>query len=333
MLFEAAMHVTRDRVALQLWRNPDMSCVLERQLVRADGVTMTQILLAADRDTLQEFIAADPYGEHLRPQYESLCRIHREQLESQSGRPAARQRPCDPLDQIGRVRGCPNEAELMAIISGVLLPLGAQSYTYRWLHVDERTGAIDGQRCLIGCHPGWIHAYISHQWYRTDPVIEYARKNGALILAGDIESFGDDGRAREAAAQYGFRSAIVCPAHRPSGTLIGLLQAGNELPQPEGERVLWQDRSRALLRSLTEEILEWRIVAQREEEASRIDLDPRERIVLRLVRAGRTACNVADSLGLSERTVYDIFKKINRKLGVSHITRAAAMATDKGLIE
>ncbi len=331
ILFEADVHIARDRVVLRLTRDADAPCLLERQLVRADGVTMTQVLSAADRATLQEFIIADPYGDHLRAQYQSISRAHHEQLESHSRRPAARPAPSDPLDEIGRIRLCSNEAQLTAIMSRVLPQLGGQSYTYRWLHVDERTDAVAGQRCLVGCHPGWTHAYISHQWYRTDPSIEYARRHGALTLAGDIETFGDDHRAREAAARYGFRSAIVCPAHRPPGTMIGLLQVGNELQQPEGERVLLEHR--VLLRSLAEEILDWHIAARREEAASRVDLDQRERVVLRLVRAGRTACNVADSLGISERTVYDIFRKINRKLGVSHISRAAAMATDKGLIE
>ncbi|PTB17038.1 hypothetical protein C9I57_30300 [Trinickia symbiotica] len=219
----------------------------------------------------------------------------------------------------------------MTIASRILTQLGGRCYTYRWLHVDQRAGAITGQRCLVGCQPGWVHAYIRHQWYRNDPFVDYARRNGGPALASEIDAVGDHQWANELADRYGFRSMLVCPAHPPSGALIGLLQVGNELQQSTGEPTLWQHR--VLLRALADEILDWGIATQREEEASLLDLDQRELTVLRLLRAGRTACNVAENLGISERTAYVIFRKINQKLGVSHIARAVDAATARGLIQ
>ncbi|WP_233446752.1 helix-turn-helix transcriptional regulator [Paraburkholderia terrae] len=332
VIFEVDVHVSRDRVLLRM-RQTNATCLLERQLIRRDGATFTQVLSIDEDDTLLEFVAADPYADHLRAQYQCIDRLYREQLANRSAQPESGQPLRDPLDEICHIRASTNEGELMKIMGRVVPQLGGRSYTYRWLHVPDRTRAITDQRCLIGCHPGWMHAYISQQWYRKDPSLDYALRNSTSTLASDIEALGDDHRAKDVAARYGFRSAVVCPVHRPSGTVIGLLQIGNGLPQPEGERVLWQDRHRVLMRALADEVLNWHIDALRDEEASRVALDKREQAVLRLVRAGRTACNVADTLGVSERTVYDIFQKINRKLGVSHITRAVAMAIDKGLLD
>jgi DNA-binding CsgD family transcriptional regulator len=333
VLFEADVHVARDRVVLRLRRQTNASCLLERQLVRRDGASYTQVLSTDNDGTLLEFVAADPYRDHLRAQYQSIERLCGDRLASQSDHRESKQPLRDPLDEICRIRDSSNEGDLMQIIGRVITQLGGSSYIYRWLHVPDRAGAVTDQRCLIGCHPGWMHAYISQQWYRKDPSLDYALRNNTPTLASDIEAFGDDHRAKDVAARYGFRSAVVCPVHRPLGTVIGLLQVGNGLPLPDGEQVLWKDRHRVLMRALADEVLNWHIDALRDEEASRVALDPREQAALRLVRAGRTACNVADMLGVSERTAYDIFRKINGKLGVSHIARAVALAIDKGLLD
>jgi DNA-binding NarL/FixJ family response regulator len=110
-----------------------------------------------------------------------------------------------------------------------------------------------------------------------------------------------------------------------------MLQVGNDQPPPEGEGELLAHR--LLLRAITEEMLDWRIAILRKEAARLIDLDSRELAVLRLLRNGRTACNVADSLGISQRSVYLIFQKINGKLGVSHIARSLEKVKINGLLE
>ena len=331
VLFDADVRILKDRVILRLVREPNLPCVLEHHLIRIDGTTLIQVLALSESATLEDFVAADPYGDHLRAQYESIGRI----CEEEGGRAAVRHRVLrdrlDALADIGAIASCSSESDLMRTTTRVLAQLGGQSYTYRWMHIDEKSGAAAVQRCLVGCHPAWLHTYIKHLWYRRDPFVEYARRNGAPALSSDVAAFGDDHWARDVASRYGFRSSVVCPAHPPSSSVMGLLQIGNELPPEEGEKVLWQNR--VLFRALAEEMLDWGIARQRREEASRVALEPRELAALRLLRDGRTAFHVAESLGVSERTAYGIFRKINDKLGVSHIARAVEMAAERGLIE
>mgnify|MGYP001556947158 CR=1 FL=1 len=331
LLFDADVRILRDRVVLRLSESDDACCLLEYRLMRGDGTTLIQVLHLTDVATLQEFIAGDPYGDHLRVQYQSIGRAYQER--SNKGAMPRRTRPeeRDPLREIGLIRSCTNEAELMRIASCVLSRLGGRSYTYRWLQVDDKTDLVAVQRCLVGCNPGWFHAYFKYQWYRNDPFVEYARRNGAPSPSGEIVALGKDHWARNVAGRFGLRSSVICPAHAPASSLFGLLQVGNELTATVGEAALWQHR--VLFRALAEEMLDWGVARQRSDELSRVDLDQRELAALRLLRAGRTAVHVAESLGVSERTAYGIFRKINDKLGVSHIARAVQAATERGLIE
>ena len=331
LLFDADVRILKDRVVLRLTRWLHTPCLLEHHLIRADGTKFIQVLSLTDSATLQEFAAADPYSIHLHAQYGAIGRIHHEQTRSGIVQRRALPHEHDALGEIGAIASCASEAEILASMGRVLFPLAGRSFTYRWLEIDDKTGAIVAQRCLIGCHPGWMHTYIKHQWYRKDPFVEYARRNGPPARSPQIAALGDDHWGRDVAASYGFRSEVLCPAHPPSGRIIGLLQVGNELPPTEGEPALWQHR--VLFRALADEMLDWGAERQRLEEVSRIDLEPRELIALRLLRAGRKACHVAENLGVSERTIYGIFGKINDKLGVSHIVRAVEVATEKGLIE
>ncbi len=331
VLFDADVQILKDRVILRLTRGAEAPCLLEHCLVRGDGTTFIQLISLADDATYKDFSAADPYGDHLRAQYESIGRMHHEQLGRGTVQRRAVRDKLDALGEIGMIASSSNEAEVMTIAGRVLSQLGGRSYTYRWLQVDDKAGSIAVQRCLVGCHPGWMHTYVKRQWYRQDPFVEYARRNGAPALGGDIAALGNGHWGRDVATRYGFRSTVVCPAHPPSGPVVGLLQVGNELPPDKGEQALWEHR--VLFRALAEEMLDWGILRQRREEASRVDLEPRELAALRLLRAGRTACHVAENLGVSERTAYGIFRKINDKLGVSHIARAVETAAEKGLIE
>jgi DNA-binding CsgD family transcriptional regulator len=330
ILFEADVQIARDRVVLRLWRNSDALCVLERRLVRSDAVVWTQILSLEDDDALAEFAAAEPYGDHLRAQYQSVDRERREQIHHQTGR-KARNRPVAPVEEIGLIDACSNEAELMTIAGGVVSQLGGESYVYHWLRVDEKTGTVDEYRSLVGCHPAWLHKYISRLWYRRDPFLDYAKRNAAPTVGSRIDLANDDDSLISHAVEYGFRSSLVCPAHSRSNAWVGVLQVSNEQMRPKGEDALWKHR--VLLRALALALLDWHLATLRHEATNLFNLDQRELAALRMVRAGRTALNVADSLGVSERTAYAIFRKINEKLGAPHITKAAETAAASGLIE
>ncbi|CAH2813577.1 MAG: hypothetical protein CBCREVIR_3770 [Candidatus Burkholderia crenata] len=321
IFFEADVQIARDRVALCLWRNSDVFCVLERRLVRSDGIVLTQILSLEDGDALAEFAVADPYGDHLRAQYQSVDRERREQIHHQTDR-KARSRPVDPVEEIGLIDACSNEGELMTIAGRVVSQLCGQSYVYHWLRVNEKTGGVDEYRSLVGCHPAWLHKYINRLWYRRDPFLEYAKRNAVPTIGVRIDLSNDDDPLMSHAVEYGFRSTPVCPAHSIFNAWVGVLQVSNG--QPQGEGALWKHR--VLLRALALALLDWHLATLCPEATNLFNLNQRELAVLQMVRDRRIAFNVADSLGISERTAYAIFTKINGKLSAPNITKAVELA-------
>lgn len=68
-------------------------------------------------------------------------------------------------------------------------------------------------------------------------------------------------------------------------------------------------------------------------QAGDIALSQREREILDWVRKGKTNWEIAQILGISERTVKFHVQNIMLKLDVSSRTRAVAVAMERGLID
>ncbi|CAB3773567.1 helix-turn-helix transcriptional regulator [Paraburkholderia humisilvae] len=329
VIYEADIHLARDRIVLRLRRHSGGILTLERRSCRGDGTSFAQIVVISNLDSLREFASTDVCSEHLRTQYHAIERVCSEEAPIFPSSPI----DCseDVLDAIGRIQKCASEGELMVTTGAVLKHLGITSYTYKWVLADEKVRGIREQRCLIGCHPGWVHAYSRHRPCGNDVLLDYIKRRAAPAVGSEIEAYRQDRNLRLLSARYGFGSVLVCAAHPPGSSLFGVLQVGSRQIPPAGECALW--RHRVLIRAIAGEILDWRVATVRDEAARATDLDHRELHVLRLLRNGRTACNVADNFGISERSVYLIFRKINQKLGVSHIARAVERASANGLIE
>jgi DNA-binding CsgD family transcriptional regulator len=329
ILFDTSIHIARDRVALRLLEHSSERVTLERGIYRSDGTALIQVHAIDNQDSLLQCASSDLHYEHLRAQYHSIQYICSERR-FDSSRDCLTS-PSGVIDAIGRVQACADEGELMALMKDIFRQLGIASYVYRWVLADRRARDFREQRCLLGCHPGWTHAHSRHPWHGSDALLDYARRSAAPAVGSEIERYTHTTSPQLMHANCGFRSVLVCAAHSPTTSLFGMLQVGNDQMPPQGEDTLWTHR--VLIRAITEEILDWRVAAIRKAATQAMDLDSRELAVLRLLHNGRTACNVADNLGVSQRTVYLIFQRINQKLGASHIARSLEKATVNGLLE
>ncbi|MEV0879271.1 LuxR C-terminal-related transcriptional regulator [Micromonospora echinofusca] len=63
-----------------------------------------------------------------------------------------------------------------------------------------------------------------------------------------------------------------------------------------------------------------------------IDLDDEERVMLRVIAAGRSTVEIAERMHVSERTVKRMTAALLRKLRVSTRAEAAALAGHAGLL-
>jgi DNA-binding CsgD family transcriptional regulator len=330
VVYEGVNRLGRDEVTLRLRRGGGDLFTLERQLIRAGGVTLTQVFPVGADAELHDFASADPYGDSLQSSYLALKQRY---LSEARGRTVV-QRPGIPgdfLDQIGEIEHCRHEAELLQIAQTVTRALGAEQYIFSWLVLDAKSSDVIEHRYLAGCDPAWLNKYIDHVWYMNDPSLEYAKRNATPVLLSRLDLYNDVHWLTEAAA-HGFRNNLVCPVHAGTNSVLVMLQASNAEPTEAGEGILW--RNRRELRALACELLDWCLAGLQQQATSQFGLSEEELKVLRLVHGGGTASNVSDALQVSAKTVYSVvYPRINNKMGTPNINKAAAMAVSCGLIK
>src|SRR5581483_6693548 len=130
----------------------------------------------------------------------------------------------DASDRMSWIRGYETEAEVEAAARQIVSYFGLQSFVFGAFF---RTGERENYRYLVGCVAEWCYLYNGNKWYAIDPFIEYAPKNANPVLASDIElSSAGQERMMATAAEHGFRSGIVVPAHSKFTVRIGVLYLG-----------------------------------------------------------------------------------------------------------
>lgn len=173
-------------------------------------------------------------------------------------------------------------------------------------------------------------------WYMNDPLLEYAKRNVTPALSSQLDLYSDGHWLPTEAAAHGFRNSLVCPVHvrannGRTNSFVAMLQASNGESTEIGRACCG---ATGLCCALACELLDWHLAGQRQQATSEFGLDEQDLDVLRRLRSGGTAKNIAEALDLSVKTVYaTVYPKVNKKMGASHITNAVAMAVNCGLIE
>jgi DNA-binding CsgD family transcriptional regulator len=220
-----------------------------------------------------------------------------------------------------------DELELIQFVKEAVQSRGAEWFVFVSLYPMDHSETRSTYRFLIGCRPEWCQLYNANRWYLTDPCLDYARSNTTPVLGSDlpVHTIGQQ-RMLEVAAQNGFRSIYIIPAHASEKGRIGILYLGSSA-QPEEAEPLFRS-SRGFFRALSLELLDWSSQALRNEAIQNCGITDEDVRLLRLVRSGFTATEIADELNVSSSTVYRQFQRINEKLGVSHITAAVKFAEE-----
>ncbi|WP_321938369.1 helix-turn-helix transcriptional regulator [Paraburkholderia sp. J8-2] len=224
-----------------------------------------------------------------------------------------------------------DEMELIPLVKRTVQTYGADWFVFVTLHPSDYSDSRSTYRFLIGCRPEWCQLYNANRWYLTDPCLEYARSNTAPVL-GSVLPVQTAGQRRMlvVAAEYGFRSFYIVPVHTSERGRIGILYLGSE-QAPEQMEPRFHD-ARPFYRALAMELLDWSSGAVREEALQTTGLTHEELRILRLVKAGFTATDIAAELKVSSITVYRQFQRINEKLGVARITAAVKFADEHDLL-
>src|ERR1700682_1413019 len=235
----------------------------------------------------------------------------------------------DANDRISWISGYETETEVEAAARQTLEYLGLQSFVFGAFF---RTGERENYRYLVGCVPEWCYLYNGNKWYAIDPFIDFALKSASPVLASDI-GLSSDGQERmmAAAAEHGFRSGIVVPAHSVFTVRIGVLYLGTTEGLDHARDSLLRHRS--LMRAFALELLGWWDAKLRETSLEDLDLDDLDLDLLTKARQQATAEEAARELGVTLSRVNSRYERLARKLEVRNKRSAAEKAVALGLIK
>src|SRR5581483_6320871 len=156
--------------------------------------------------------------------------------------------------------------------------------------------------------------------------------NTSPVLASDIPltSAGQE-RMMAEAAEYGFRSGLVVPAHSRATVRIGILYLGTSEAPERARRSLQNYRS--LMRAFALELLEWWDLKLREFELEDLQLDDLDLALLEKASEHATAEEAARELGVTLSRVKSRYERLARKLEVPNKRNAVEKAVAMGLIK
>jgi DNA-binding CsgD family transcriptional regulator len=230
--------------------------------------------------------------------------------------------------RISWISGYETEAEVEAASRQIVEYFGLPSFVFGTLF---RAGEREHYRYLVGCVPQWCYLYDQNKWYAIDPFIDYALKNTSPVLASDIvlSSPGQE-RMMAQAAEYGFRSGVVVPAHSSAAIRLGILYLGTDQgPERARESLL---KHRNLMRAFALELLEWWDAKLRESGLQGLELDELDVELLVKAQEHATAEEAARELGVTLSRVKSRYERLERKLEVPSKRDAVEKAIALGLI-
>lgn len=179
---------------------------------------------------------------------------------------------------------------------------------------------------------GYEQVFSDFSVARRDPVMQHCKRKTVPIIWGQSTYLnGDAIDIWETQAQFGYRNGIAMALHMPEGRhfMLGvdrdkaLPVTGLELTRMVADLQLFAVHAQdTAFRTLVSEPL-------RPECPS---LTPRELEILRWTMDGKTAKDVADQLGITERTVVAHLQNSMHKLGCSSKHQAVLKALRLGLI-
>ena len=232
-------------------------------------------------------------------------------------------------DAILRIKDCRGESEVASLLQDITRSFGVTSYVFVSIRSDDSGSA--NHRYLIGCTPKWCQIYTAKKWIYIDPFIQFARSNSTPIPGSAIQP-KTSGQAEllAAAAENGFRSGAVIPAHSGNSKRIGVLYLGSELPPDQIEPKLMQNRS--LLRAVAMEIFEWWDARIRAEVIASLNVNDVDVALLKLVHEGFTAEEIAKLLNIAKPVIQTKIRHLNEKFEVHSKKQAAEKAIELGIL-
>ena len=178
----------------------------------------------------------------------------------------------------------------------------------------------------------WRDAYESHEGGRRDPVMQHCKRQSVPII-WNRDTYVKVGQADvwDAQARYGYHTGIALALHLPEGRHFFLgVDRDQSLPNDRSE--LTRIVADLQLFAVHAQEAAMRIMLPAARESGAPALTPREIESLRWTMDGKTAWEVGNILGISERTAVLHVNNAMHKLGCINKHQAVLKALRLGLI-
>ena len=184
---------------------------------------------------------------------------------------------------------------------------------------------------LLHCPEGYPEYYFDSRFHEIDPVLPLAMTTRGPYHWADIgrqmpltreqQSFFDD------CVGAGVADGLTVPIHGPRGatTVISLSSRDRN---PDGRHFT----AHVHLLSVQYSLARWRLLNPDASLERPVVLSPRERECLRWCKAGKSAWDISQILGISERTAQFHISNAMAKLGASSRIAAVVIAIQHGLL-
>jgi DNA-binding CsgD family transcriptional regulator len=175
-------------------------------------------------------------------------------------------------------------------------------------------------------------SFLRHENGHRDPVMQHCKKQSMPIIwdQGTYVRAGQGGKWEEQ-ARFGYRTGVALALHMPEGRHF-LLGVDRDQPMPSDAAELTRVVADLQLFAVHAQDAALRILIPTPVEAGTPSLTPRELETLRWTMEGKTAWEVGNLLGITERTASLHVNNATHKLGCVNKHQAVLKALRLGLI-
>jgi DNA-binding CsgD family transcriptional regulator len=234
---------------------------------------------------------------------------------------------CEAYDAMERAR---NSGELRAEMDKFARQSGFEHFAYV-LTISAPSLKLQ-HHVINGFPPEWHERYIAREYFKIDPVVQYAQ-NSSLPAIWSDEKFhtGQSREFWEEAASLGLRAGMSFAVHGQPG-LTGLMSLSRDQPLslPAAEMAALIGRAQMFASMLNDAVVRLELPKLLPEQ--NISMTPRERECLKWSADGKTAWEIGQILSITERTVVFHMNNVIQKLGASNKIQAIVRAVSLKLV-
>lgn len=226
-----------------------------------------------------------------------------------------------------------DSAQLEARLAAELGRYGFTQYSY--LGFKQFVTEKDSVFVATNYPTPWVTRYTENRYVYSDPMMTVGKRSRLPFYWKNLHARNDLSRGQRKilgeGADFGIRNGLTVPIHGPNGE-FATLSIASDASQKEVDD-LWLHKGHLFhLIGLYYHAALWDNIVDPETEAL-TTLAPREAEILTWTARGKTAWEISEILGISERTVITHLNRAYEKLDTYGKAHAVAKALVQGLIK